>query len=220
MLVFTLALALTLGGAALVAPKAEAATLVYADEFNGPLDASTWQVKTPFNTNYVTGELQYYTAQNLSFQNGSARILTERRSINGYNYASAMITSLNRPKFTYGYFESRFNMPTGKGIWPAFWLTNDRTQEIDMMELIGEDPYRLYMTYHKGGTQVFQRSFSNGTDLTTGWHTIGMDWQPTYIKWYVDGALAATYTGSIPSDPMYLIFNTAVGGAWPADPDA
>ncbi|MRR12518.1 glycoside hydrolase family 16 protein, partial [bacterium] len=189
---FACAFVLALGVVGPAIRTAEAATLVYADEFDGPLNTSVWQQLTPWKTRYTTGELQYYTPENVSFANGNMRILTERRAVNGYSFASGIVTSLNRP-FSYGYFESRFNMPTGKGLWPAFWLTNDRTHEIDMMELLGEDPTRMYFTYHKGGNQLFQRYFDNNTDLTAGWHTVGMDWQPTYIRWYLDGQLVAEY---------------------------
>lgn len=216
-LLFSFALTLALG--VLAADHAHAANLVYADEFNGPLDTTTWRQLTPWYTHRTTGELQYYAEGNLSYANGTMRLLTERRAVNGYNYASAIITSLNRPQFSYGYFETRAKLPTGKGLWPAFWLTNDRSLEIDIMELLGEQPTRMYMTYHRAGTQVYQR-FYDGPDFSAGYHTFAVDWQPTYIRWYVDDVLRAEYKGSVPSDPMWLIFNTSVGGAWPQDPDA
>ncbi|MRR52500.1 MAG: glycoside hydrolase family 16 protein, partial [Rhodocyclaceae bacterium] len=217
-LLFSCALILALG-LLVPAEAAHASTLVYADEFNGPLDASTWRQLTPWYSHRTTGELQYYDERNVTFADGSMRILAERRYINGFNYASGIVTSLNRTQFSYGYFEARAKLPTGKGIWPAFWLTNDRSLEIDIMELLGEQPDRMYMTYHRSGTQVYQRYYQ-GPDFSAGYHTFAVDWQPTYIRWYVDGTLRAEYTGAIPSDPMWLVFNTAVGGAWPQEPDA
>lgn len=197
-----------------------APALVYSDEFNaGPLNSGVWQAATPWRTRYTTGELQYYDPANLTFVNGGLRIKSERRSINGYSYASGIVTSLNRQQFSYGYFEMRAKLPKGKGIWPAFWLTNDRSLEIDILEMLGDRPERIYMTYHRSGNQIAQYAYS-GPDYSTGYHTFAVDWQPTYIKWYIDGVLRGTYTGSIPSDPMWICLNTAVGGAWPGSPDS
>lgn len=193
-------------------------TLLFADEFDGPLDISTWESLTPWRTRYTSGELQYYAPENVSFADGTMRILTERRAAGGYEFASGIATSLNREKFTYGYFEVRAKLPGGKGMWPAFWLTNDSTLELDVMELLGENPTRVYMTYHRSGEQVFQQ-YLDGPDFSGGYHTFAMDWQPTYIRWYVDGVLRAEYTGDVPADPMWITLNTAVGGAWPQDPD-
>jgi beta-glucanase (GH16 family) len=195
------------------------ASLVYSDEFNGPLDTATWANRTPWNTNYTTGELEYYDPANATFANGMLTLKSEKRSMNGYSYTSAIVTSLKRPKFSYGYFEMRAKLPKGQGIWPAFWLTNDSTLEIDAMEMLGHEPNKVYMTLHKNGSQVQGRSYT-GPDYSAGFHTFGVDWQPTYVKWYLDGVLAATYTGSMPSDPLYICLNTAVGGAWPGSPDS
>jgi beta-glucanase (GH16 family) len=194
-----------------------ASQLVYSDEFNGPLDTSTWANRTPWNTNYTTGELEYYDPANCSFTDGMMTLKSEKRSMNGYSYTSAIVTSLKRQKFSYGYFEMRAKLPKGQGIWPAFWLTNDSTLEIDAMEMLGHEPNKVYMTLHRNGSQVQGRSYT-GPDYSAGFHTFGVDWQPTYVKWYLDGVLAATYSGAMPSDPLYICLNTAVGGAWPGSP--
>jgi hypothetical protein len=134
-------------------------------------------------------------------------------------YKRQIVTSLKRQKFSYGYFEMRAKLPKGQGIWPAFWLTNDSTLEIDAMEMLGHEPNKVYMTLHRNGSQVQGRSYT-GPDYSAGFHTFGVDWQPTYVKWYLDGVLAATYSGAMPSDPLYICLNTAVGGAWPGSPTA
>jgi len=197
-----------------------ASTLVYSDEFNGPLDTATWANRTPWNTRSPgLAELAYYDANNCTFANGTMTLKSENRAISTYSYASGIVSSLNRTRFSYGYFEIRAQLPKGPGIWPAFWLTNDSTLEIDVLEMLGDRPSRLYQTLHKNGSQVYQKVW-DGPDYSAGYHTYAVDWQPTYIKWYVDGQLTTTYTGAIPSDPMMICLNTAVGGAWPGAPTA
>jgi beta-glucanase (GH16 family) len=200
-----------------LATSASAATVSFADEFSGPL-SSSWATLTPWYSHHTTGELEYYSPSQLSFDEGNLRITTTNATANGYAYQSGIVTSLNRAKFSYGYFEMRAKLPKGKGIWPAFWLTNDSTLEIDAMELLGDAPGRVYCTYHHNGSQVAQYVY-NGGDLSTDFHTYAVDWQPTFIRWYIDGALVGSYSGSVPSDPMWLCLNTAVGG-WAGSPDA
>ena len=195
-----------------------ASRLVYSDEFNGPLDTATWRNRTPWNTQSPgNAELAYYEPANCTFANGMMTLRSENRSTNGYAYASGIATSLNRAKFSYGYFEIRAKLPKGKGIWPAFWLTNDSTLEIDALEMLGDRPTRIYMTLHKNGSQV-QGVAKDGPDYSAGFHTYAVDWQPTYVKWYIDGQLCSTYNGPMPSDPLWICLNTAVGGAWPGSP--
>ncbi|NTW29259.1 MAG: glycoside hydrolase family 16 protein [Coriobacteriia bacterium] len=194
-------------------------TLVFSDEFSGSLNTASWSKLTPWSTRYTTGELEYYDPANATLVNGNLRLTSEKRATNGYAYASGILTSLPHQKFSYGYFEMRAQLPKGQGIWPAFWLTNDSTLEIDCMEMLGNAPGTIYMTYHKNGVGVAQ-SVYNGVDFSLAFHTFAVDWQPTYIKYYIDGVLAGSYTGTIPSDPMWICVNTAIGGTWGGLPDA
>jgi hypothetical protein len=61
-----------------------------------------------------------------------------------------------------------------------------------------------------------------GPDFSADWHTFAVDWRPDAVVWYVDGKERWRYTdpAHIPTKPMYLILNLAVGGAWPGSPDA
>ncbi|MBL8015490.1 MAG: family 16 glycosylhydrolase, partial [Candidatus Doudnabacteria bacterium] len=49
-----------------------------------------------------------------------------------------------------------------------------------------------------------------------------IDWQPDALVWYVDGIERWRFidAANIPSEPMYLLLNLAVGGDWPGPPDA
>jgi beta-glucanase (GH16 family) len=192
--------------------------LLFADEFNGPLDSSTWAALTPWNTRYTTGELEYYDPSNVTFSDGSLHLVSEDRSVEGYSFASGILTSLPREKFSYGYFEISAKLPKGQGVWPAFWLTNDSTLEIDVFEMLGDKPGRQYMTLHKNDHTVYQSKY-NGSDFSAGYHTYGVDWQPTHVRWYIDGVLRGAYEHKMPADPLYICLNTAVGGNWPGAPD-
>src|SRR6185437_6791945 len=62
--------------------------------------------------------------------------------------------------------------------------------------------------------------WTNVPNMTTGYHTYGVDWEPDYITWYFDGN--PVYQIATPADmnsPMYIIANLAVGGNWPGPAD-
>jgi beta-glucanase (GH16 family) len=192
--------------------------LVYADEFVGELDQSTWARLTPWGTRYTRRERQYYDPANATVSGGALHLESERRSTHGYPYTSGIVTSLRRSQFSYGYFEIRAKLPKGQGIWPAFWLTDDRTLEIDGFEMLGDRPTRQYMTVHEDGKVVHQDVF-DGPDFSASYHTYGVDWQPTHVRWYIDGVLRSAYERETPAAGLWICLNTAVGGRWPGLPD-
>ncbi|MBO0838434.1 MAG: family 16 glycosylhydrolase, partial [Actinobacteria bacterium] len=54
-------------------------------------------------------------------------------------------------------------------------------------------------------------------------HTFGLDWEPSHVTWYVDGVAAPqsiTNRADIPSKPMFLMLDLAIGGDWPGPPNA
>ncbi len=59
-----------------------------------------------------------------------------------------------------------------------------------------------------------------GQPLLTQYNTFGVQWGPSTITFYFDGA--AYYTVPTPSDfhqSMYMLANLAVGGNWPGSPN-
>jgi len=86
----------------------------------------------------------------------------------------------------------------------------------------GEANVGVYNKTSTGAT-VHGSVWVNGlADYTAGFHTFAVDWQPTYLDYYIDGVLRirVTDTTRIPTEPMYVLANLAVGGNWPGSPDA
>ena len=142
--------------------------------------------------------------------------------INGYGYTSGEVNSYHSFSQTYGYFEMRAQLPSGQGFWPAFWLMPEGgawPPELDVMEVLGSDTTRLYNTVHSLQTGSHTVAGDGGVtvaDMSSGYHTYGVDWEPDYITWYFDGQ--AVYQTATPGDmhqPMYMIANLAAGGYWP-----
>lgn len=135
-------------------------------------------------------------------------------------YTSGLINTDGSFSQQYGYFETRAQMDSGNGLWPAFWLLptdHSWPPEIDIFEQLGRDPNTVYMTSHAW----------NGTDGgkfyvdTSVMHTYGLDWNKDFLIWYIDGTeVFRTATPDSMRKEMYVLLNLAVGDGWAGPADA
>ena len=182
----------------------------------------------------VNNEAEYYSSDRsgsnspFSNSNGVLNITATKAAAgsNPYNlpYTSGLITTNKSFTQTYGYFETRAQLPAGQGLWPAFWLVGAGS-ELDVFEVLGNSPSTLYSTTHGSTNGVWGGVGQAFTvpDTSAGFHTYGVDWEPTTVTYYMDGVkLGSAPTPTSMSVPMYMLLNLAVGGAgsWPGAPDA
>jgi beta-glucanase (GH16 family) len=201
-------------------PPAGEWNAVFSDDFSGSaLDASKWSSCYPWDcTNRSNNELEWYQASQATVGDGLLSLIAQPEQINGFPYASGMITTFGKFSYTYGYAQIVAKLPSGKGMWPAFWtLPVDETwpPEMDIMEKWGTDDV-VHAVVHYGQTGD-QWSTIDLPTYAESFHTYGMDWEPGSITWYVDGFPQAVFAVSI-AQAQYLLANLAVSGS-PA-PDA
>jgi beta-glucanase (GH16 family) len=204
------------------------------------------RVQRPQRLTFGNNEQETYTARpaNIQQRDGNLVITARKEDLIGpdgaaRNYTSARINTQNHFTQKYGRFEARIKLPTGKGIWPAFWLLgNDHEThpwpdcgEIDILEAIGARD-TIYSTIHGPGysgrlgpSQKFV--LPPGQQIDTAFHLYAVEWSPNEIKFFLDDHLIVERTpADLPPDtrwvydhPFYLILNLAVGGHWPGYPD-
>jgi beta-glucanase (GH16 family) len=225
-------------------------TLTWSDEFksaNGSApDTSKWTQETGGN-GWGNHELEYYTArpQNSAIQDGNLVITAAKEAYAGSDgvsrdYTSARLKTASHFSQKYGRFEARIKIPTGKGVWPAFWMLGDNIEgvgwpecgEIDIMENIGSEPAKNHGSMHGPGynggaalTGVFTLAGGNFTD---GFHVFAVEWESSAVRFYVDDQLYSTHTPKdVPQGgqwvfdhPFFILLNVAVGGDFPGNPDA
>lgn len=96
--------------------------------------------------------------------------------------------------------------------------------EIDIMEFLGHEPTVAYGTLHyytfDGQKRTSSGTWKGNTDFTKDFHVYVLEWETNELRWFIDGQLIHKTSEGIPHTPHYLILNTAVGGAWPGNPDA
>lgn len=199
--------------------------LTFSDDFVGQtLDQTLWSTRYPSGGG---GERQYYAPEALVVENGLLNINAIKMKTHGYPYRSGIITTQTTFAQQYGRFEIRAKLPSGKGFWSAFWLLpvhQNFPLEIDVFEMLGHDPYTLYISNHwKAGDRSHQINtipIFGSTDYSAEFHTYEIVWSPTKIDWIIDGELQHNTVEGIPSVPMFMLINLAVGGTWPGNPDA
>jgi beta-glucanase (GH16 family) len=142
-------------------------------------------------------------------------------------YPSGAVTTENKWTMQYGRLDVRAKLTGGNGLWPAIWLLPvgqanwASDYEIDLMEMLGKDPHTVYFTLHYAEATKQQQCQMTGPDFSAGFHTFTLLWRPGSAEWEVDGIVQCTITGEgVSTEPMYLLVNDAVGGAWPGEPDA
>ncbi len=221
-------------------------SFVWSDEFELP-DGSP---PDPANWNYDIGasgwgnqELEYYTEriENAYIQDGMLVIEARDEDYFGSKYTSARIHSKNKADFKYGRFETRAKLPNTQGIWPAIWMMPTegvygiwpKSGEIDIVELVGRDPYLVHGTIHYGdpkGDRTESYFLPTLETFDQDFHVFVLEWEPDEFRWYVDGELFHTarhWHTSYPDAPkgapfdqeFYWILNVAVGGIWPGYPN-
>ena len=96
--------------------------------------------------------------------------------------------------------------------------------EIDIMEFLGHEPNVLYGTLHyysfDGQKKTSSGTWKGDIDYSKDFHLYALEWEPDSMRWFIDGQLIHRTASGIPHTPHYLIINTAIGGAWPGDPDS
>jgi beta-glucanase (GH16 family) len=215
-------------GKAITDPRKLGYHLTFADEFKGvKLDTSKWIDSYPDGVRtHSNNEQQYYAPDGYELHHGFLRLKAERRQMGGMPYTSGIVTTYGKFAQKYGWFEARLKVPQGKGMWPAFWLLpNDKSwpPEIDILEILGHEPTKVYLTNHyklPNGQHEGKGDSFTGQDFSAEYHTFALEWKPTEILWYVDGIVRYRTQENVPSVPMYVLLNLAVGGDWPGNPDS
>ena len=215
--------------------------LVWSDEFDGnDWDRNVWTAEVNGNGG-GNQEKQYYTdrAENLRVEDGNLVIEVRKEPYESKDYTSARIISKGKKEFLYGKMEARIALPTGKGMWPAFWMLGSRggwpnCGEIDIMEYVGKQPGVIHGTLHTVKDRDGNKS-SRNTAIAheEDFHVYGIEWTKEekggkdVIRFYVDDKVYSEQVESVVDDKdywpfnhsHYFIINCAIGGTWGGDID-
>ncbi|MBM6499942.1 MAG: glycoside hydrolase family 16 protein [Flavobacterium sp.] len=205
--------------------------LVWEENFNGnALDTLSWNFELGNGCPNVCGwgnnERQIYTKDNHELKDGFLIINTKKEAS---SYTSTRITTAQKKEFQYGRIEARAKVPTGKGIWPAFWMLGSNIKtvgwpkcgEIDILEYVGKEPSTVFTTLHtedSHGNSVNSRK-TTIVGIEEGFHLYAIDWSEEKIDFFVDNKLVYSFypkeknEKTWPFDQkFFILLNVAVGG--------
>jgi beta-glucanase (GH16 family) len=217
------------------APVARATTVF--DDFDGPAgappDADKWDVVE--GTGWDSG-VEDYSRDNAVLDGNGNLTIQARTTANGYT--SGRVQTKGKESFGYGTLIARIKMPSGRGLWPSFWLVGtdeDRNPwpgagEIDVVELVS-DPTTQYSSLHgpmaNAWDSLQDQIITQGADLSGDFHDYWITRSADSITVGVDDTKWGTFTpDSLPAGaiwvfnkPFYVILNLAVGGGWAGLPN-
>ena len=220
--------------------------LVWSDEFSGTeLDKSKWN----YNWWEIKRKGGYWHEDMVSVKDGNLVIKTEyldeplenyyydkwHDKINFDEYKPGYYTGVIRSNYEqcYGYFEVRCILPAAQGLWSAFWMMNDKVEnvdgsgkdgtEVDIFESFyykdhwwGNDcvvsgiHYDGYGEGHKGDS--IGKTFIEN-DPYTEYNTYGLEWTKDEYIFYLNGVETGRLsTGGVSQNPEYLILSCEVSG--------
>ena len=208
---------------------------------NGP-GGSTWVAHKPdggdwFNFSDPNGKLSPFDVDSNGLTIRVQKNGNPASEFNGYTggLLSSLDSSGNGFAQQYGYFEVSMKTPGGANTWPAFWLLSRNglvnpsidVAEIDITESYGNygagpnnspagNPNVSIAGWHQWNANGTNHSDGHSVEvagLATGYHTYGVDIEPTGLTYYIDRNLA--WTAPIfeaAKQPMYVLLDLALGG--------
>jgi beta-glucanase (GH16 family) len=229
-------------------------TLVWSDEFDGAagvsFDDARWRPDTADGCSsgicgWGNQEKEYYgtTSENISLDGSGHLAIVARVAPAGLScyygpcrYTSAKITTRGKQNAGPGLVEARIKLPTGQGLWPAFWMLGSnfpttswpQCGELDIMENRGSQPELTSSAIHGPGYSG-NTPFVRSTPMTQGeFHVFSVAWNSTQIRFFRDDTLRyvvgrgeVELRGSWVFDqPFFVILNLAVGGHFDGDPQS
>lgn len=214
---------------------------LWSDEFEGSsIDTDKWTFEIGTGASgWGNNEWEYYTdrSENAYVQDGILHIRANKESYEGASYTSARMITKGKFSFTYGTVEARIALPTGKGIWPAFWMLGENIDqvswpacgEIDIIEAVNSENV-VYGTNHWQYEGSHADYGNNTNDFhgakkeldITQFHTYKFIWDEKLIAMYVDDfkyheiSIEDNAGGTDAfHKPFFLLLNVAVAGNWP-----
>ncbi|MBC7923714.1 MAG: glycoside hydrolase family 16 protein [Ferruginibacter sp.] len=214
--------------------------LVWADEFDQPglPDSTKWNYDAGGH-GWGNNEWQFYTnkrTENARVENGRLLVEARQEAFGGKDYTSARLVSKGKGDWTYGRFEVKAKLPSGRGTWPAIWMLATKQSygsqywpdngEIDVMEHVGYNPDSVHASvhcrayFHSIGTQRTARRFV--PTARTADHVYAIEWTPERVEAFIDGQKYFSFANDGKKDyrtwpfnqPFHLLLNLAVGGNW------
>jgi len=220
-------------------------TQTFQSNFTGPTPLVTnsmtkaasdqWIIHTPWNGDfgYSPSNIANVSIVKDPLLDGESVLQLSVNGTNGGPWTGAILSTTdaagNGFKQVGGVFECRMKLPSGQGLWPAFWLDSCAgpnpvtgvTSEIDVIEIYTEWVNGYWATIHRwlaGVDTNTNNAFQIQPPVSPcdgNYHTYTVEITPTYgVLIYMDDVQVAAFQGDASvSGPMTMLLDLVVGGA-------
>jgi endo-1,3-1,4-beta-glycanase ExoK len=183
------------------------------------LDTSRWYL----SDGWVNGDIQgcTWSKTNISISKGVLQLVLGKANDRLRPYRCAELRT--RTVLGYGTYEARIRSAAGSGLNTAMFTYSGPPQtpvhdELDF-EFLGRDTGKTQLNYYTNGKGGHESLPQLGFDASAGFHDYAFVWEPTSVRWYIDGHLVRTESGSgLPKTPgnffLSLWNGTSVVNAW------
>ncbi|MGH7636784.1 MAG: glycoside hydrolase family 16 protein [Gemmatimonadaceae bacterium] len=239
-------------------PEQPVWALVWSDDFAGDsgtfVDTTKWRPDTGDGCQmgicgWGNQEKQFYTAStdNIALDGEGHLQITARvapAAMTCYygpcRYTSGKISTRGKFQAQPGRVEARIKLPTGQGLWPAFWMLGagwpttpwPQCGELDIMEHKGSQPTITSSAIHgpgySGATPFAHATTNREGSYFEDFHRFAVEWNANEIRFFVDSSLHYTVRRTdvvargewVFDRSFFPILNLAVGGHFDGDPQS
>ncbi|WP_439131568.1 glycoside hydrolase family 16 protein [Polaribacter sp.] len=221
--------------------------LVWEDNFKSKkLDTTKWNRQVEPAGRFNKEWQRYTDSEKNSYIENEQLVLEAIHTSNVHKinqYTSARLNTAGKFDFTYGKIIAKIKLPSGKAIWPAFWMLGSNIDEnggdtpwptsgeIDILELWGTNSASVveanvhYANASGKHTQMGAEGYHLPKgDFSKDFHEFEFEWTNEKMIWSVDGT--SYHTLDITDKKYYafhkdffLLLNIAVGGEIAGYPD-
>ncbi|MCU0635747.1 MAG: glycoside hydrolase family 16 protein [Gemmatimonadaceae bacterium] len=229
--------------------------LTWSDEFTGPVgappDPRVWVADTGDGCSrgicgWGNQERQRYTVtrENAALTGTGMLAITARVAPEGQRcwygtcrYTSAKFITKGRVEPRHGRVAIRAKVPSGQGIWPAFWMLGagwpeaawPQVGELDIMEIGSSRPWINAASVHGpgySGQTPFTHRDTADRSRAGEFRVYAVERDSTQLRFFVDDVPHYVVTRAeierkgawVFDGPMFLLLNLAVGGIFDGDP--
>lgn len=206
----------------------------WSDEFTGnSLDSTKWRIE---QMGYWRDAQTVPDA--VSVANDYLTITTYTDQ--GIHYTAPYVTTRDLFSQTYGYFEARIEFNSSPGMWSGFWMQSPTIgnpigdpavagTEIDIIEHRAVEQFQqadgslsvptnvenvVHNAVHWDGYGADHKAVGHDTIFPTlsngGFHTYGLEWGPTYYRFYFDDQPVWTFLDAISRRDQYILLSSEV----------
>lgn len=178
---------------------------VWADDFGRAAVSIYWDKYSGYPGGYSNGR---WSPKHVQSTHGMLVLHGYRE---GSTFVTAGVSATRKTSLLYGKYLVRMRADKGVGVGyvALLWPTKGGwPPEVDFAEDGGRDRSTTSGTAHFSASNL-QRQKILKIDFTK-WHTVGVEWTPTALRYTIDGRVWATMTGAaVPRVPMHLAIQSA-----------